>query len=166
MDIKEAFTVFRPSQKQVMAKANILKRMHEMGIATIEHMPIDRLCDMAGTRSLKTWLQDGAFASWLYDMDVEKVKVRAYLELAIDGLYDILTDPDMGPKGTVSAKDKLAAAKMILELNNAFPSRTAKEDKYLDDELNKLDDEETKRRIEALQKQLKLGVVVNGTEEE
>ena len=107
------------------------------------------MCQLAGTERILDWLKDDRFSNWWWDEHVVKDELMSMRETAVSRLKDILTSDE------VSAADALKAARMIFELTDQFPSKK-QEVKFLDQELNNMDERAAEHEIRRLHSQLRL----------
>lgn len=112
---------FRPTQLQAQAKARLYRWLDTRGgIVSAEHLTRDELVRACGTKKVLTWMQEQSdFLIWLLERDSFAIEVRASRARAFEVLMEILDSPLNEPK------DRLKAAQMLLELDGAFPSRSA-----------------------------------------
>lgn len=100
---------------------------------------------LAGDARVAKWLRDPAFAAWLYDRDTFVHRAVALKDLALRVLEDTLL-AEYEPK-VLTAKDKLKAADMLLQLTGAYPK--AAPAKFLDRDLDAMDADEVERQLAA-----------------
>lgn len=141
---------FRPSPAQALAKARLHHRLAaRQGLTDLESLDATQVVDLAGDRRVRGWLRDPEFAAWLYDRDDWQPRAVALRDVAIDVLEDILLG-DYDPK-VLSAKDKLKAADMLLNLTSSYPKTVARKGESVEPELT---DAEVQQQLEALQRKL------------
>lgn len=144
---------FKPKREQTLAKSKFWARYEEQSaLLDLESLTKEDVRRMSGSRHVETWLRDPEFAAWFFEKDALAYRLRALKETAVDVLEEILTS-DYEDK-VLTAKDKLKAADLILQVTGSFPSRT-KEVVFYDERLNRLSPEELERELaEARQKVL------------
>lgn len=128
---------FRPTQVQALARARLHARLQERrGLVDPAAMTADEIVELSGDRRVRRWLADPEFAAWLLDRDTHVHRAQALKDAALDVLEGVLFG-DLEPK-VLTAKDKLAAARMLLELTGSFPK--AREVRFLDREVDAMDE--------------------------
>lgn len=141
-----------PTQAQMLAKARLHARLRDLSILTdIGSLAPARLAELAGDRRLSRWLDNPDFVAWVYDRDDFAHRAIALKDEAIQVLADILR-AEYEPK-VLTAKDKLKAADMLLQLTGAYPSKT-KEIRYLDKDLAELTEAEATKQLADVQAEL------------
>ncbi len=124
---------YKPSHEQERAKARLQLALRERGEVTdLGSLTADEVAHLAGNRKLLTWLREPGFAAWLGDKNTWMVSALALQETVIAVLADILTS-DYEPK-ILTAKDRLKAADMLLQLTGSYPAKS-KEVRFLDKDL-------------------------------
>ncbi len=129
---------FRPTETQMMAKSRLHKALASKKFLVDENnLRIEDLEVMCGSRSVEKWCTASPmFLLWLLDRDFEEVKLAAYAQIAIGEVFRILQSDFI--EKTLTAKDKLKAAEILLNLADKFPSKK-KEITYLDKDVANMD---------------------------
>lgn len=143
------------TKEQRLAKVRLYKHLdNHAATLSIDKMSIEGMGVVSKTKKLAHWLTDEEFHNWWFEKDTLKTTVKSYAEVAVARLYEIVTTPiESGRDAAVSAKDVMAAAKTLLELAEAFPSKN-KEVVFADSRLNKMQDAEVERELEAMKMKL------------
>jgi hypothetical protein len=144
---------FRPKKEQMLAKSKFWGRYEEQAaLLDLQSLTKEDVRRMSGSRHIETWLRDPEFAAWFFEKDSLAFRLRALKEAAVDVLEEILLSEY--EEKILTAKDKLKAADLILQVTGSFPSRT-KEVVFYDERLNRLSPEELEKELaEAKQKVL------------
>jgi hypothetical protein len=146
----------RLTKRQRITKARFhdaLAQREAMGLTDMAAIDQDTLVSMTGTRHVLQWVQDPTFAAWFFDRDVFKHRVAALRETALERIEDVLNGEL--EERVLTAKDRLRAAELLLQLADAFPAKQ-KIVKWLDKELGDLEDSEVKRQLADYQRKLAL----------
>lgn len=151
--LKDAAKPFTPSEEQRIIKARLHQTLSERSFAVdVESLTMEQLVGMTGDKRMEKWAKDSpAFLSWLLDKDVFKFRAQAYAEIALEQLYSILVEPIEDK--LLTAKDKIAAANLILQIADRFPNKR-KEMVWLDKDVGRLSEEDTDRKILEYKKKL------------
>jgi len=143
---------FTPSYSQRMAKSRLYKWLstHEARVR-LEDMTVSAISAAAKAPLMNEWLSKSQeFADWLYERDTITTKVHAYSEIALDRLYNIVTDSD------AQTGDIIKAAKLILELADAFPKKGGSV-VFADKALNEMSDDQVQKELDAYRAKLAVG---------
>lgn len=145
---------FKPTPLQGVVKARLQARLEERrGLVDAESLSLDDLEALAGSKRVRLWAKDPRFLAWLLDSDHFTHRARALKDVALGVLEEILTGP-YDPK-LCSSKDKLRAADLILQVTGAYPSKTSV--RFLDRDLETMEEAEVDRQLAAAKKQLDKG---------
>lgn len=142
-----------PNRPQTLAKARFERRLAERaGLVDLAALTLDEIQELAGDKRVRTWLADPSFAAWFTNRDTFVDQAVSMKELALEAIEEILTaERGDGRDGTVTAKDKLAAAKELLSLTGAYPRKEVV--RFADRDLDGMPDDEVARQLaEAKQK--------------
>lgn len=143
---------FAPTRTQALAKTRLHARLAATsGITDVESLTLTQLVAWCGDRRVEAWLRDPQFALWLFDRDSTATHIQSLKDLAVATLEDILL-ADYEPK-VLTAKDKLKAADMLLQLNGAYPRQAPRR---FDAELEAMDDAEVTRQLDEARRKLAL----------
>lgn len=144
---------FKPTETQIMSKARLHKALASKKFLVDEsNLRIEDLEVMCGTRSIEKWCTASPmFLLWLLDKDFEDVKLASYVQLAIGEIVSILQSPYI--EKTLTAKDKLKAAEIILNLADKFPSKK-KEITYLDKDVANMNDDSVEAELVAARQKI------------
>lgn len=132
------------------AKERFYRRLNEQSHIFDKEAVFDRpdlIEQLAGTRKIHEWLRDPKFAQWWWDEHVITDELMALRSQSVGKLKEILCGEEISPA------DALKAARMVFELTDQFPSKK-QEVRFLDEELNKMDEGQVDREIKRLQGQL------------
>lgn len=143
---------FAPTLEQGRAKARLQARLRERGgLTDLASLRADEIAQLAGNRRVLTWLRTPAFAAWLADSDTYAHQAVAMRELAVQVIGEILLG-DYEAK-ILTAKDKLKAADMLLQLTGAYPAKS-REVRFLDKDLDAMPPDEVQAQLAKLRGQL------------
>lgn len=139
----ESQDAWTANQFQERVKARFFRRLEEMShvfdretaFSNPKHLEL-----LAGTDRIVEWLKDPHFAAWFQDEEYLVDTIAAEQRANIDLLRSIRDSEN------AHASDRLKAARMLLELADAFPGRKS-EIKFLDDRLNSLTEAQTEKEI-------------------
>lgn len=146
-----------PTMEHRLAKARLHQVMEEQSaIYSWESLTLELITRFCGTPKVERWLKELPwFPGWLLDSEEFSAKSIAYSEIAIEKLYEILvTQLDPSDK-SLTAKDQLNAAKLLLELGSRFPNKR-KELVYLDKDLNAMPEHEVDEELQRTKQRLGL----------
>lgn len=116
------------------------------------NLSLDDLCKICLTQRLRVWIDKyPKFLIWFIDIEYETVRMDAYKENAIDVVMKIMNSKYA--EGVLTAKDKLKAAEMMLQITNTFPQKT-KETKYQDKQLESMDSDTVKTELKKAREQI------------
>jgi hypothetical protein len=139
---------FRPSAEQQRAKARLHARLRERAeVVDLASLTADEVATLAGNRRVLTWLRDPGFAAWLADKDTFATNALAMRELAVQVIGEVLLS-DYEPK-VLTAKDKLKAADMLLQLTAAYPAKQ-REVRFLDKDLDAMPPDQVQAELRKL----------------
>ena len=131
---------FKPTRAQQLAKARFYKYLEYNPMIKLESLSVSAMEKACKSRSLDKWMGQEGFKEWWYDDNAVPAKIAACAELALERLYEILTsDIESGKEAKVTARDLLNAIDKVLELNSLYPNKQ-KEIRFLDKEIEKLDE--------------------------
>lgn len=148
------FDGFHPTRPMQAAKARFWKtiRSNPLLSANIGDMTLDALVMHSGARKLIDWAdREPLFLAWFCDEQFEEVTLQTLASEAILEVYDIMKSP-MEAK-ILTAKDKLAAANLLLQLADKFPNKR-REFVYVDKELAKMTESDVDKEMKAIEAQL------------
>jgi hypothetical protein len=143
---------YSPTYSQRMAKSRLYKWLgtHEARVR-LEDMTVSAISAAAKAPQMNEWLSKSSeFADWLYERDTISTKVHAYSEIALDRLYNIVSDE------TSETGDIIKAAKLLLELADAFPKKGGSV-VFADKALNEMSDDQVQKELEAYKAKLSIG---------
>ena len=139
---------FSPSRTQSSAKARFWAKLKEQaGLVELSTLTKLEVVQLSGSKAIEGWLKDPKFALWYFDKDSLSHRLHALKETAVDVLEEILLSEYQG--GILTAKDKLKAADLLLQVTGSFPSRT-KEVVFADERISKMSEDEVERELKAL----------------
>jgi hypothetical protein len=138
--------IFTPSKTQQKVKARFWTRFTPGPFANPNKIPLALAQEVTGSASLKKWWDEPGFLEWFVNREEARERLEYLFMLALGTAEDLLTDE----KAQASAKVNMI--KVLAELANKFPSKT--QEKYLDDDINKMDEAELKMYLE------KKGIVI------
>lgn len=148
---------FSPSRTQSIAKTRFWNRFNEeAGFLDLESLSRDDVVRLAGTKQVTGWLKDQGFARWFFEKDSLVHRIQSLKETAVDVLEEVLLR-DYEDR-VLTAKDKLKAVDLLLQVTGSYPSRT-KEIVFADARINAMSDEEVEKELEATRKTLVLPAV-------
>lgn len=144
---------FEPNKMQNRAKIRFIHNLSEQAaVLDKESLTLDDIAKLADTDRVKDWaVHSPNFLPWFLDLDRTGLDLQAHAEAAIKLLRDIM-DAEPEPK-ILTAKDKVNAANILLQLADRFPSKR-KEIRWLDQEVGKLTEGEVQKQIEEYKKKL------------
>jgi hypothetical protein len=151
------FAGFQPTRPMQAAKARFWKNVRSNPLLTndIGNMTLDALVMHSGAKKLIDWAdKHELFLAWFCDEQFEEVTIQTLASDAIREIYDIMMSP-MEVK-VLTAKDKLAAANLLLQLADKFPNKR-KEFVYVDKELARMSEADVDREMSKLDKLLTPG---------
>jgi hypothetical protein len=150
---KIELTPFTPNATQARAKARLHVMLRERAETTdLASLTAQELADMAGNSRVLGWLKNPGFYAWLADKDSYVYDALAELETAVRVIADILNS-DYEPR-VLTAKDKLKAADMLLNLTGAYPSKQ-RDVRFLDAGLDAMPEDQVRTELAAMRKQLR-----------
>lgn len=139
---------FSPSRTQSSAKARFWAKLKEQqGLRELSSLTQLEVVQLSGSKQVAAWLKDPKFALWFFDKDSLSHRLHALKETAVDVLEEILLSEYQA--GILSAKDKLKAADMLLQVTGSYPSR-AKEVIFADERISKMSEDEVERELKSL----------------
>jgi hypothetical protein len=145
---------FEPSRTQSSAKARFWSRLREQnGLVELSTLTKAEVVQLSGSRHVEGWLRDPKFALWFFDKDSLTHRLQALKETAVDVLEEVLLSEYQ--QGVLTAKDKLKAADLLLQVTGSFPSRT-KEVVFADERISKMTEDEVDKELKALKGVLSL----------
>jgi hypothetical protein len=152
-ELKKELTPFEPeiSSHKSKAKERFYRRLKEMS-DTIDKEVVfeDRglLEELCGTSRIHSWLKDPQFARWWWDEKDIVDELMALRQTATDRLKKMLGDRYLEPG------DALKAIRLVFEVTDQFPSKK-KEVRFLDEDLEKMDEDEVEREMISTRTKLK-----------
>jgi hypothetical protein len=152
LDITASFT---PNMQQTMAKHRFWGHLKSNPILTtnIKDMGLEHIASLAGVpNQFFKWAdKEAGFLIWFCDEGYADRKMQAYADVAFDVLVDIATSPIEFKM--LTAKDKVAAANLLLQLADRFPNKR-REFVYIDKELAKMTEADVIREDKKLDRLL------------
>jgi hypothetical protein len=143
---------YSPGTEQQRAKARLHQRLRELeGIRDLESLSAQELADLAGSSRVLKWLREPGFAAWFADKDTFVINALAMREVAVAMIGDVLMG-DYEPK-ILTAKDKLKAADMLLQLTGSYPAKQ-REVRFLDKDLDNMPPDEVQAQLTAARAKL------------
>lgn len=144
---------FRPTETQIMAKARLQKAIASKKFMVDEdNLRIQDLEVMCGSKSIEKWCAASPmFLFWIMDRDFENIRLAAFAEIAIGEVFRILQSDFI--EKTLTAKDKLKAAEILLSLADKFPSKK-KEITYLDKDVANMNDDSVEAELVAARQKI------------
>ena len=156
--------MYRPTPDQALVKSRIHSGLRDQPWLDASKLTVAELCQRADEPRLKTWLADAEFRSWLLDANTVRAKIDAALERAVDALCDIVSDPDVGPRGKVTAASVVRAAEVLAQLGGLYPEKT-KTVVFADRELAALDETQLESQIKLYESRRKRQLAAGGADE-
>ena len=142
--------IFKPTVAQSRFKAKLLSACATNPLLDVRGMSTGEMARYGGSRSVERWIKDEQFHAWLLDDEADRNMVKAGAHDAVSALLSIINEPDMGPKGKVTASAKVAAANLIMKSAGLFS-----EDKVVETEdTTKLTKEELEEKAKQLMEQI------------
>ena len=139
---------FSPNRTQNSAKARFWAKFKgQAGLVELSTLTKLEVIQLSGSKAVEAWLRDPKFALWFFDKDSLSHRLHALKETAVDVLEEILLSEYQA--GVLSAKDKLKAADMLLQVTGSYPSRT-KEIVFADERISKMSEDEVERELKNL----------------
>ena len=143
----------KPGKADQLAKAKLHRWLAEQrGLIDVETMTIEEVRQVAGERGVAL-LKDPELGPWFIDRDTFNTKLLSYREQLLEELAGLAFQPLDPEDKSFSAKDKLKAQDMLLNLMGAYPSRQ-KVVKFLDREVGQMDQAQVRAAKAELQKKL------------
>ena len=143
---------FKPNEAMKRAKVRFWENVRENSLnKDISRYPLTMMATLAGTRRFEEWAEKPMFLAWFCDEKFESHKVQTLADRAIAVLADILEAPEV--EKLLTAKDKINAAKLLLDVADRFPSKSTKI-VYVDKGLEKLNDKQVELEMEKIARQL------------
>lgn len=144
--------IFTPTYGQSMAKQRLQEALEANDFMFDKNsLTLEQLQSLCRDKQLPKWAKEPGFLPWLLDRDDFRKRVNAYADSVLEVLIDIVEMP-LEPK-VITAKDKLQAVNLLMQLANKFPAKQTKV-VVLDKELDKLGDDEVDKRIQEMQMKL------------
>lgn len=130
---------WQPTKPQRKFKARAYQQNPKVDFSKLTPLEVQTL---TGNRSVKTWMTDEKtgweFRDWFYNKNYAKQLLESGAEIAVQELIGILENPDMGPRGEVTAAAKVNAAKTLLDYAGYAPAKI--NEKYLDQAIQDMDE--------------------------
>ena len=149
---------FVPSKAMERAKARLWDTINSNPYLTtaLEDLTLQAIVEMSGQPKILDWMDTNpSFLSWFCDQKFEKYDMEAMAQVARRVIEEILTAPL--EEKLLTAKDKLNAANMLLQLADKFPNKR-REFVYVDKELGRMGLDEVDRETKRLDKLLTNGI--------
>lgn len=148
---------FEPSKSQKVAKTRFWRtiRANPLLATSIEDFTLDALVMHSGAKRLTDWIdKEPLFLAWFCDENFEEITIQSMAMDALKEVYDIMTSP-MEEK-MLTAKDKLNAANLLLQLADKFPNKRT-EVRWADRDVGRMGEEDVRREKERVDKLLGTG---------
>jgi hypothetical protein len=153
--IKKDCRPFNPTPEQALAKARFHARLAERSsLIDAESLDPDDMVEAAGAPKLYKWRELPGFWDWFLDQDTFHHRAVALKDRAMAELEDIIGSEYI--EKILTAKDKLKAIDMLLNLTGAYPAKQ-REVKFLDKDLEAMTPEEVELQKAELQQKLTAG---------
>lgn len=142
---------FNPTKAQSLAKARFQRFLAANPGVSPLNMSIASLSSAAKSPNLAKWISSNPeFMEYMMDADTLPTRIQAYAELAVERLQEVLSSAAPTSKdGVPMYKDILAAARMMLELADAYPKKNATV-VFSDKTVQAMDDHQVTKEIETL----------------
>lgn len=121
-------TLFQPEMPHRKARATFWSHFQGEGAIPVPpSVDLSIALKYSGDKRLSQWWVLPGFQDWFLNAEEFQQRVEFLSQLALDSLEESLTSK------TVPLKDKLLAAKMVLEIGDKFPGRkSSAAEEYLD----------------------------------
>lgn len=134
---------FKPSETQRKTKAKLAGVLANNPIYNQDDLTPDMIAKITGDRRIYKWVKEDPQAlEYFRNKNEFRQRLEHLIEKALDRAESILDNDSeraLGPQVNMM--------KILFELGNRFPSR-AKETRYLDDEVNRMSEEQLVKYIE------------------
>lgn len=125
---KYSSNTFNPQDAHRRAKSAFWAHFFQSGTLPPANIDIAVAVRFSGFSEVSEWWSIPGFPEWFQNGEEFRQRVEYVSNLALDVLYTVLSD------GAARTGDKLAAAKMALEIASKFPKSAPKE-QYADEQI-------------------------------
>jgi hypothetical protein len=131
-------TSFVPDTAQRQLKSRIWTYYVSADLPPPPELDLATAARLGGDKRISQWWDAPGFQDWLSNKDEFKQRVDYIAQISLDKIEQLLLDPEM------SGTAKVALIKMVMDLAGKA-SKAAPEDKYRDDDLNKMSKEDLEK---------------------
>lgn len=132
--------LFMPTAPQRKLKASFWAKYRDHAAFSSENITKALVAQLTNSSQLDKWWGLPGFREWFLNADEHKERLEYLYSLCLDAAENILVDPDANQNA------KVQMIKVVSELANKVPSR--KEEKYLDADIQGMDEKQLKKYLE------------------
>ncbi len=131
--------LYSPTPSQKRCKASFWSR-YTPGPSTPlpENISLVFAQELTNSPGLKKWWSEAGFRSWFLNREEAREQVEYLFDRSLEVAEDILSSD------TAKPGDKVALIKFLAELAGKMPKNTAQAEKYADDDIGKMDENQLK----------------------
>ena len=133
--------IHEPNRPQEKMKARFWTRFAPGPMVTIENLSIEDLNRILGNTSMVKYWGNASFRDWFLDQGEERETVRFLFNRGLAALETILLNPEASPGAVVTAVKLLGEMSGFIQKNQ--------QDKFADDDINKMSERELESYLEA-----------------